>query len=126
VVLGAIETVAALYVGNMGDIYEIANKLINGFIGPLFGVFVLAMFTQRTNTISVLCAGVVGSIVAGLTIFGDKLGLPVFDVGFQWPSVIGLVVTVAVGYALSFVTPSEARKDDWTFRSVMARGDNSR
>src|SRR5436190_2794455 len=29
VVLGGIETVAALYVGQMGDIYEIANKLIN-------------------------------------------------------------------------------------------------
>jgi SSS family solute:Na+ symporter len=126
IVLGAIETVAALYVGKMGDIYEIANKLINGFIGPLFGIFVLAMFTRRTNTISVMAAGVVGSMVAGLTIFGDKLGLPLFDVGFQWPSVIGLVVTVAVGYMLSFVIRSGARKDDWTFRGVMARGGNSK
>jgi Na+/proline symporter len=123
-VLGGIETVAALYVGKMGDIYEIANKLINGFIGPLFGIFVLAMFTRRANTVSVMCAGVVGSVVAGLTIFSKQLGLPLFQVGFQWPSVIGLVVTVAVGYALSFVTPSDACKDDWTFRGVMARPGN--
>jgi solute:Na+ symporter, SSS family len=122
IVLGGIETVAALYVGKMGDIYEIANKLINGFIGPLFGIFMLAMFTRRANTWSVICGGLVGAVIAGLTIFSKQLGLPLFQVGFQWPSVIGLVVTVAVGYALSLVIPSRARSDDWTFRGVMARG----
>ena len=126
VVLGAIETIAALYVGKMGDIYEIANKLINGFIGPLFGIFVLAMFTRRAHTLPVVCAGLVGSVVACLTIFSEQLGLPLFQVGFQWPSVIGLVVTVVVGYALSLVIPTKARKDDWTFRGVMARSGNPR
>src|SRR5205085_7368607 len=121
VVLGGIETVAALYVGKMGDIYEIANKLINGFIGPLFGIFVLAMFSRRAHTLPVLSAGLVGSIVAGLTIFSKQLSLPLFQVGFQWPSVVGLVVTVLVGYALSFVIPPRAQKDNWTFRGVMAQ-----
>ena len=121
VVLGGIETVAALYVGQMGDIYEIANKLINGFIGPLFGTFVLAMFTRRAHTLPVLCGGVVGAIVAGLTIFSKQLGLPLFQVGFQWPSVIGLIVTVVTGYALSILIPGKAHKEDWTFRGVMAR-----
>lgn len=119
VVLGAIETVAALYVGKMGDIYEIANKLINGFIGPLFGTFVLAMFTTRAHTVPVLCAGIVGSIVAGLTIFSKQLELPLFQVGFQWPSVVGLVVTVVIGYGLSVLIPAKTRKDEWTFRRVM-------
>jgi SSS family transporter len=126
VVLGGIETIAALYVGKMGDIYEIANKLINGFIGPLFGIFVLAMFTRRAHTLPVWCAAMAGSIVAGLTIFSKQLGLPLFQVGFQWPSVIGLVVTVVVGYALSFIIPAKARKDDWTFRGVMAQTDASK
>ncbi len=120
VVLGGIETVAALYVGRMGDIYEIANKLINGFIGPLFGTFVLAMFTRRAHTVPVLVAGLVGSIVAGLTIFSKELHLPLFQVGFQWPSFIGLVVTVVIGYALSVLLPSRVRREEWTFRRVMA------
>jgi len=63
----------------------------------------------------------VGSVVGCRTIFSKQLGLSLFQVGFQWPSVVGLIVTVVVGYTLSFVIPEKAGKDNWTFRGVMNR-----
>jgi SSS family solute:Na+ symporter len=120
VVLGTIETILALYVGKMGDIFEISAKLINGFIGPLFGIFVLGMFTRRAHATPVVIGGLTGSVMAGLAIFGEQLHLPAFDVGFMWPSTVGLVVTVGVGYALSWIMPQPANaREGMTFRGVM-------
>lgn len=118
--LGVVETILALYVGRMGDIYEIAHKLINGFIGPLFGIFLLGMFTRRAHGVPTLAGGLAGSVVAGLTIFGEQLRLPAFDVGFMWPSTVGLVVTYGVGYLLSWVMPQPTtNRRDMTFWGVM-------
>jgi len=118
--LGLVETFLALYVGKMGDIFEISNKLINGFIGPLFGIFALGMFTRRAHTTPVLIGGLVGSLLTGLTIFGEQLGLPSFDVGFMWPSTVGLVVTFAVGYAFSWALPKSPNgSEQMTWWGVM-------
>lgn len=120
VVLGVVETILALYVGHMGDIFEISAKLINGFIGPLFGVFALGMFTRRAHATPVIIGGLVGSVLTGLTIFGEQLKLPAFDVGFMWPSTVGLVVTFGVGYILSWLMPPPADgRDSLTFWGVM-------
>jgi SSS family transporter len=119
-VLGVIETILALYVGKMGDIFEISAKLINGFIGPLFGIFMLAMFTRRAHAVPTLLGGLVGSVLTGLTIFGEQLKLPAFDVGFMWPSTVGLVVTFGVGYILSWILPRPTDgRDSMTFWGVM-------
>jgi SSS family transporter len=119
-VLGVVETFLALYVGNMGDLFEIAAKLINGFIGPLFAIFALGMFTRRAHTTPVIIAGVVGSVLTGLTIFAKQLHLPAFKVGFMWPSTVGLVVTFGVGYVLSWLLPRPTDgRDSMTFWGVM-------
>ena len=118
--LGVIETFLALYVGMMGDIFEISAKLINGFIGPLFGIFVLGMFTRRAHTAPTLAGGLIGSVATGLTIFGEQLKLPAFDVGFMWPSTVGLVVTFGVGYLLSWILPRPTDdRNNMTFWGVM-------
>jgi len=120
VFLGVVETFLALYVGKMGNIFEISAKLINGFIGPLFGIFALAMFTRRAHKTPVIIGGLVGSVLTGLTIFGEQLGLAAFDVGFMWPSTVGLVSTFGVGYLLSWILsrPMDGR-DTMTFWGVM-------
>ena len=46
VTIGLLVTFFALFVGMLGDIFIYSQKLINMFTGPLFGVFVLAMFVQ--------------------------------------------------------------------------------
>jgi SSS family transporter len=121
-VLGIIVTILACYVGKMGDVFMIANKLINGFIGPLFGIFMLAMFTRRAHSVPVLIGGLVGTGITGIMIFAEKIGLERFDIGFMWPSTLGTVVTFVLGYLLSVVMPRP--KNDgarWTFRGVMER-----
>ena len=124
VVLGVIVTFLACYVGAMGDVFKIANKLINGFLGPLFGIFMLAMFTRRAHAVPVLIGGIVGSTLTGLTIFAEKLHLDPFDIGFMWPSTVGVVSTFALGYVLSWIIPRPgADTGDWTFRGVMKKAE---
>jgi len=137
VFLGILVTFLACFVGQMGDVYKIAAKLINGFIGPLFGIFLLAMFTRRAKTGPVLIAGLIGTVLTGLTVFSEKLliladkhglehiaaklGLEHFDVGFMWPSTIGLLITVTIGYLLSLIIPGTSTGANWTFFAVMRR-----
>jgi len=126
VFLGVVETFLALYVGKMGNIFEISAKLINGFIGPLFGIFALAMFTRRAHTTPVIIGGLVGSVITGLTIFAKQLNLPAFQVGFMWPSTVGLVVTFGVGYILSWILPRPTDgRESMTFCGVMRKAANA-
>ncbi len=120
VVLGVMVTFLACFVGKMGDVFEIAAKLINGFIGPLFGIFILGMFTRRAHAVPVLIAGIIGTIATGLMVFADRIGLEQFDVGFMWPSTVGVILTFVLGYLLSLVFPVPQREGvPWTFRAVM-------
>ena len=48
----------------IGSLLEIANKLINAFTGPLFGIYLLAMFSRRATAVPVLIAGVLGSFTS--------------------------------------------------------------
>ena len=42
--------VLAMNVSRIGSLLEIANKLINAFTGPLFGIYLLAMFSRRATS----------------------------------------------------------------------------
>ena len=46
---GVLGTVLAMNVSKIGSLLEIANKLINAFSGPLFGIYILAMFSRRAT-----------------------------------------------------------------------------
>ena len=48
-VFGAAGTILAMNVSRIGSLLEIANKLINAFAGPLFGIYLLAMFSRRDH-----------------------------------------------------------------------------
>jgi hypothetical protein len=69
----------------------------------------------------------VGSVLTALTIFGEQLKLPAFDIGFMWPSTVGLVVTFGVGYVLSWILPRpNDGHDNMTFRGVMRAASESK
>ena len=123
-VLGLLVTGLACFVGRMGDVFEIAAKLIQAFIGPLFGVFILAMFTRRASGTGVLIGAAVGTCLTALAVFADRIGeqFLVFDIGFMWPTMLGFLSTFILGYGLSVLLPGEAGDaDDWTWRGVMRR-----
>ena len=121
VVLGISVTIMACYIGRLGDIFTITAKLINMFAGPLFGVFILGMFTKRANAASVLIAGLAGALVGILTVFAKPLGLEVFMVGKLWPLILSFLVTYGLGYGLSFLVGYNPKERlEWTWKKIMA------
>ena len=61
---GAAGTMLATNVSRIGSLLEIANKLINAFTGPLFGIYLLAMFSRRATATPALVAGVAGIVTS--------------------------------------------------------------
>ena len=96
VVFGLTGTVLAMNVSRIGTLLEIANKLINAFSGPLFGIYLLAMFSRRATSGSVLAGGLVGSFVSYYVAYHTPIG-------FLWPSSFGLTACVATALTMSAV-----------------------
>jgi Na+/proline symporter len=89
---GLTGTVLAMNVSRIGTLLEIANKLINAFSGPLFGIYLLAMFSRRATGTSALAGGLVGSLVSYVVAYHTPIG-------FLWPSTFGLAATLATSLA---------------------------
>lgn len=96
----------ALSVGTTEDILAAGLGVMTLFYGSLLGVFLLARFTERGNTLT-NGIGMAGSILlltflnhktALLTTFGVTQGW-VFDLNIAWPwfTVIGTLVTFGIG-----------------------------
>ncbi|MBN2295160.1 MAG: sodium/solute symporter [Pirellulales bacterium] len=118
--LGMIGTALSCNVHRLGTIFEIANKLINSFTGPLLGVFLLGMFTRRANGPGVFLGGFVGT---GVTLFVVHLS-NIGQVSFLWPSTFGLLTTLVVGYVVSIVMQSfSPARPQWTFSEILSRID---
>jgi SSS family transporter len=112
---GFLGTILAMNVSKIGSLLEIANKLINAFSGPLFGIYILAMFSRRATATAALVAGVVGSLTSYYVAYLSRIG-------FMWPSTLGFAATLAVGALWSLLVPGRpndaARQLTWW--SVMA------
>jgi SSS family transporter len=93
---GLVGTILAMNVSRIGTLLEIANKLINAFSGPLFGIYLLAMFSRRATGGSVLAGGLTGSFVSYYVAYHT-------NIGFLWPSSFGLIATVVVGSGLAVI-----------------------
>ena len=113
---GAAGTFLATNVSRIGSLLEIANKLINAFTGPLFGIYLLAMFSRRATGGPVLVAGVVGSFTSYYVAYQTRIG-------FMWPSTFGLAATLASGALLSVLTRTRPAADALrlTWWAVMER-----
>jgi SSS family solute:Na+ symporter len=117
VLMGVMGTVLATNVESIGTLLEIANKLINSFSGPLFGIFLLAMFSTRATSVGALAGGLAGAAAAYIVAYRSPIG-------FLWPSTFGLAATLIVGVAASLVSrppPAEIARHTW--RGVMRRPD---
>ena len=95
---GILGTILAMNVSKIGSLLEIANKLINAFSGPLFGIYILAMFSRRATAAAALVAGIVGSLTSYYVAYLSRIG-------FMWPSTLGFAATLAVGWLWSLVVP---------------------
>jgi len=116
VFFGALGTTLACNVSRIGSLLEINAKVVNAFTGPLFGIFLLAMFSRRASSAAVLGAGVLGAFAAYYVAYYS-------GIGFMWPSTFGLAATLAAGALLSAVMPMAAddARGALTWRAVMHR-----
>jgi SSS family transporter len=113
---GAAGTVLACNVSRIGSLIEINNKLVNAFTGPLFGIYLLAMFSEKARSEAVLAGGVAGAAAAYYVAYHS-------DLGFLWPSTFGLAGTLLVGAVLALAWPAAADYPgrQLTWRAVMRR-----
>ena len=112
---GVLGTILAMNVSKIGSLLEIANKLINAFSGPLFGIYILAMFSRRATSVAALVAGVVGSLTSYYVAYWSRIG-------FMWPSTLGFGATLAVGVLWPLLVPGrpDERALGLTWWRVMA------
>jgi SSS family transporter len=115
-IVGVLGTTLACNVASVGSLLEINAKVVNAFTGPLFGIFLLAMFSERASSAAVLVAGVIGALTAYYVAYHSAIG-------FMWPSTFGLAATLLAGGVLSIALPM-ARDDHrraLTWKAVMSR-----
>lgn len=114
ILMGVMGTALATNVEGIGSLLEIANKLINSFTGPLFGIFLLAMFSKRATSFGALAGGLAGAVTAYLVAYQSTIG-------FLWPSTFGLVATLTVGAVCSLLTSPPVGIEQYTWQGVMRR-----
>lgn len=91
---GVFAMVVATYAATLGSLIEVVNRFGSFFYGSILGVFLLAMI-KRTRAL-----GAFVGLLAGMgAVAAVSFGAP--QVSFLWHNVIGAVVVVVVGLALS-------------------------
>jgi SSS family solute:Na+ symporter len=85
----------ALYAVSLGSLIEVVNRFGSFFYGSLLGVFVLAIGTKRATGRGAFWGLIAGMVAVALVAFGTS-------VSFLWHNVVGVVVVVVVGMALSY------------------------
>jgi Na+/proline symporter len=95
---GLFSCVVAMYAANQGSLIEVVNRYGSFFYGSILGVFILALLTKRATA-----TGAFVGLIAGMAVvLSVAFGLP--WVAFLWHNLIGAVVVVAVGMAVSMLS----------------------
>ena len=101
---GLFACVAAYYSANLGSLIDTVNTIGSLFYGSLLGVFMLAIGTKRANGQGAFWGLVSGLVVVFLVAFMPQTK----TISYLWHNVIGAVVCVGVGMAVSLATPRAA------------------
>jgi Na+/proline symporter len=86
-----------MFSANQGSLIEVVNRYGSLYYGSLLGVFILGILTKRATARGAFW-GLIAGMVAVLTV---AFGFP--GVAFLWHNLIGAVVVVVVGMALSYM-----------------------
>jgi SSS family solute:Na+ symporter len=99
---GLAACVFAVYAASAGSLIEVVNKVGSLFYGTLLGAFVLAIGTRRATGRGAFC----GMIAGFATVVGTAQMTPL---SYLWYNVLGVVVVVVVGLAVSYTQPPQSR-----------------
>ena len=92
---GLFASVVAIFAAGQGSLIEVVNRYGSFFYGSILGVFILALLTKRATATGAF----VGLAAGMLVVLSVAFGLP--WIAFLWHNLIGAVVVVAVGLAVS-------------------------
>jgi solute:Na+ symporter, SSS family len=93
---GLVACVVAMYAANQGSLIEVVNRYGSFFYGSLLGVFILAILTKRATA-----RGAFWGLLSGMAVvLAVAFQLP--WIAFLWHNLIGAVVVVVVGMAISY------------------------
>ena len=93
---GLFACVVAMYAANQGSLIEVVNRYGSFFYGSLLGVFILAILTKRATARGAFWGLIAGMVVVLIVAFHLTR-----DIAFLWHNLIGAVVVVVVGLAIS-------------------------
>jgi SSS family solute:Na+ symporter len=99
---GLFACVVAMRAANQGSLIEVVNRYGSFVYGSLLGVFILAILTRRATARGAFW-GLVAGMAAVLTV---AIELP--WIAFLWHNLIGAVVVVVVGMAISYTQRPDA------------------
>jgi Na+/proline symporter len=92
---GLFSCVVAMFAANQGSLIEVVNRYGSFFYGSILGVFILALLTKHATA-----TGAFVGLIAGMAVvLSVAFGMP--WVAFLWHNLIGAVVVVVVGLAVS-------------------------
>jgi Na+/proline symporter len=105
---GLFACVVASYATTLGSLIEVVNRFGSFFYGSLLGVFVLAIAVPRAQS-----AGAFWGLIAGMTVVATVAFHPATSrISFLWHNVIGVVVVLTVGLAISAIVGRDERTKD--------------
>ncbi len=94
---GVYAVVTARFAKNMGSLVEAVNLLGSFFYGGILGVFALAMYFPRVNATGAFAGVLIGEAVIFTLHYTGATS-------FLWYNVIGCIVVIVSGFAISAVT----------------------
>jgi len=114
IVAGLAGTLLACQLDRLGTLFEIGNKVIQTFTGPVLAIFWLGMFTRRATGFSAFAGGLVGTIVGVYVAFFSSLS-------FLWPAVFAFASAMTVGYAAGWLSSVTTSAREWTWFAITRR-----
>ena len=111
IIWGIFITVAAVFVGQIGTIFQSMGTVLGFFVGPVVAMYVLGYFSKRTTSEGIF----IGSIVAVgimVTIYFKT------SISWMWYGPMGAVFTMALAYPISifFIAFFGEEKGRWLDR----------
>jgi hypothetical protein len=91
---GLFACMVAIYAASLGSLIEVVNRFGSFFYGSILGVFLLAMIPRARGT-----GAFVGLLAGMAAVAAVNFGAP--SVSFLWHNVVGAVMVVVVGLAMS-------------------------
>lgn len=93
-----------------GNLLEVAFKVVNLLVAPLFGLFVMALFVSWATGFGTMIGAAAGVTTGVLISYWREMFGSEPPISFFWAMPVSLIVQVAVGAAVSLLPIGKARQ----------------